>query len=440
MPETSFNISSLAGMSQSEVASLLSQLTDAECSELLHDWRFLARPEQLEPLGQWSVWLVLAGRGFGKTRTSTEWARSRLRRGYGRLALVAETAADARDVLVEGPSGMLAVCQPTDRDHSGNLIGRPLYEPSKRRLTWENGAVATTYSGDDPEQLRGPEHDTGVLDELAKYRHGEETMSNLLFGLRISEDPRAIVATTPRPRKAVIDLVNDPSTYVTRGSTYDNRANLAKTFIANVITKYEGTRRGRQELDGVLLLDTPGALWNTDMFIRGPAPAELVRVVVGVDPSGAGGDKDEKADEIGIVVAGKDANGFYYILEDATMSGGPLAWAKRVRSVYLRYVADRVVAEVNYGGAMVESTIRSVDPQISYKAVTATRGKVQRAEPVAALYEQGRVVHVGNFAKLEDQMIQFSPSGYSGSNSPDRADAAIWAITDLMGAAEAKFW
>lgn len=426
-------------------------LSPDEQSSLRYDWRFWARPNQLEPDGDWSVWLLMAGRGFGKTRSGAEFIREQhcgptpLAPGRVRhTALVAETAADARDVMVKGVSGILAVHPPEFR---------PRYSPTLRLLEWPNGSVAHTYSAEDPEQLRGPEHDLAWSDELAKWRYAQETWDMLQFGLRSGDSPRQLVTTTPRPIPLVRELLKGRetgSTALTFGSTYDNSANLASPFLARMREKYEGTRLGRQELRAEVLDDVPGALWTRAMLDRrtaanplaaGMGPGEKLpdmrRVVVGVDPSGSSGeytlrDTDETSDDIGIVAAGIGVDDEIYILEDSSVNLGPLGWARAVVNCWSRNAADLVVAEVNYGGAMVESTIRTIHRQIPYRSVRASRGKVVRAEPIAALYEQGRVRHVSVFSELEDQMCAMSRLGYQGSKSPDRVDALVWAINELM--------
>lgn len=368
--------------------------------------------------------MLLAGRGFGKTRTGAEWVRS-IKGTCGRIALIAPTAADVRDVIVEGESGILAISPPWDR---------PVYEPSKRRLTWRNGAIATCYSADEPERLRGPQHDAGWCDELAAWRY-PEAFDQLMFGLRLGTNPRVCVTTTPKPVKLVRDLLRDPTTTVTRGSTYDNRANLADAFMTQVVKRYAGTRLGRQELNAEMLDDVPGALWlrdNLDVpYRRVKPPDTLKRIVVAVDPATTSG---EDSDETGIVVAGLGQDGDAYVLADLTCRDTPNGWARIVAKAYQDYRADRVIAETNQGGDMVENTIRTVAPNIAYTRVHAKRGKVLRAEPVAALYEQHRVHHVGSLPALEDQMCGFTAdfdadkAGYS----PDRVDALVYALSELM--------
>jgi len=403
-------------------------LTSAEARALLYDWAFWARANQLPPDGEWRVWLVLAGRGFGKTRTGAEMIRARVAaRTAHRLALVAPTAGDARDIMVEGESGILAVSPPWER---------PRYEPSKRRLTWPNGALATLFSADEPERLRGPQHDAAWCDELASWRN-PEAWDMLMFGLRLGTDPRVVVTTTPRATSLLRGLIVDPTVMVTQASTYENRANLAPAFFGQIISKYRGTRLGRQELEAELLEDVPGALWTRPMLeaSRVRAVPPLIRVVVAIDPAVS---STERADETGIIVAGKDAAGQGWVLADASGRYQPAEWAKTAVSVYRAHKADRIVAEVNNGGDMVEATLRMIEPNISFAAVRASRGKVTRAEPVAALYEQGRVRHLGVFPGLEDQMCAFtadahcSPSTRSAGYSPDRVDALVWALTDLL--------
>jgi len=342
-----------------------------------------------------------------------------------RIALVAATAADARDVLVEGESGILAVAPPWCR---------PIYEPSKRRLTWPNGVIATTFSAEEPDRLRGPQHDAAVCDELASWSH-PETWDMLQFGLRLGRKPRCLIATTPRPTKLLRELLarEGHDVVVTRGSSYDNKANLAPAFFAQIVKKYEGTRLGRQELNAELLEDTPGALWSQGLIdgTRISAAPELTRIVVAIDPAATSG---EDADETGVVVVGQDEKGEGYVLADCSGRYTPIEWARIAISAYRSHHADRIVAERNNGGDMVEATLRMVDQNVPVTTVWASRGKVTRAEPISALYEQGRMHHVGTFPQLEDQMTNFTSdfdreaAGYS----PDRLDAMVWAATELL--------
>jgi phage terminase large subunit-like protein len=397
----------------------LAKLSVVERAALAYDWRFWARDKQIPPETSWRTWLLLAGRGFGKSRTGAEWVRSLAESGRcSRIALVGPTASAVRDVMVTGKSGLIGVCPPWNR---------PKYESSKHLLTWPNGVVATTYSAEEPDRLRGPEHDAAWADEIASWRY-PESWDMLMFGLRIGSDPRCVVTTTPRPVRLVRELLAAETTVVTRGSTYENRENLARAFFDDIVRKYEGSRLGRQELLAELLDDNPNALWrrsDLDRLRVSNAPENLKRIVVAVDPAISSG---EDSDETGIVVAAVGLDGHGYVLEDASMRGTPAQWAAVAADAYHRWKADRLVAETNQGGEMVEHTIRMTDRNISYRGVRASRGKIIRAEPISALYEQGRCHHVGSFAKLEDQMTEWTP----GDDSPDRLDALVWAFTDLM--------
>jgi predicted phage terminase large subunit-like protein len=413
-----------AGVAEAERERMLRTLDEPRIEELVSDWRFWARPSQLPPENAWRVWLLMAGRGFGKTRTGAEWVRAQVEEGRTRrIALVAPTAADVRDVMIEGESGLLAIAP----DHC-----RPEYEPSKRRLTWPSGAVATCFSAEEPNRLRGPQHDAAWCDELASWRHAE-TWDMLMLGLRLGSDPRCVVTTTPKPIRLLRQLLGDSGVVVTRGSTWENRDNLAPAFLAEIVRRYEGTRLGRQELEAELLDDVPGALWTRAAIDRAKVSTEpaLRRVVVAVDPALSAG---EDADETGIVVAALGQDGQGYVLDDLSGRFPPHGWARRAVAAYHAHKADRVVAEVNNGGDLVEATIRMIDAGASFRAVHASRGKVVRAEPVAALYEQGRVHHVGSFPALEDQMCAFAPSfdRRAAGYSPDRLDALVWALSDLM--------
>ena len=391
---------------------------------LRHDWKSWARPEQLAPPGNWRTWLILAGRGYGKTRAGAEFVRGEAESGRAsRIALVAPTAADARDVMVEGESGILAIAP--------NWC-RPVYEPSKRRITWPSGALATVYTADEPERLRGPQHDRFWCDEPASWRY-PDAWDMLQFGMRLGESPRGVVTGTPKPIKLIRDLVKSPTCVVTRGSTFDNAPNLAPAFLDAIRAKYEGTRLGRQELYAEILDDVPGALWtraNVDA-LRVDKHPDLARVVVAVDPSGG---HTEDNDEQGIVVVGLGVDGHAYVLSDRTCRLSPDGWGRRAITAYGDYSADRIVYEQNYGGEMCEHVLatsaKAAGVRVATKMLHASRGKVQRAEPVAALYEQGRVHHAGAFNELEDEMCMFTPLGFDGS--PNRVDALVWAVTELM--------
>jgi phage terminase large subunit-like protein len=414
----------LASLPVSEQQAAISGLTDAQAASLLHDWVFWARPEQLTPEGNWRNWLILSGRGWGKTRTGGEFIRSEVERlGTGtRVAIVGQTVADVRKVMMEGESGLLA-CYPESK--------RPVYVPSKGEIYFPNGALGLTYSGDSPGQLRGPQHHVYWADELAKWQYPIEAWDNLELGLRLGTHPRGVITTTPQPIKVIRDLQKDSMTAITRGSTFDNSANLPEAVLQRFRDKYEGTRIGRQELYGEVLDDVPGSLWTRALIEamrrpRRPWP-ECSRIVVAIDPAVTSG---EDADETGIIVAGKDIQGRGAVLADLSCRLSPDGWAKRAVNAAHEYKADRIIAEVNNGGDLVEKVIRTVDRNISFKAVHASRGKRVRAEPVAALYEQGRVSHYGGFDALEDQMCMFVPDQMDGS--PDRVDALVWALTELM--------
>lgn len=420
MQGTSSLAVSLASLSSANRQAILESLTEAQAEELIWDWRFWARPTQIAPDDDWQTWLVLAGRGFGKTEAGAQWIRERVKGGARSVALVAETQKDLEEVMV---ARILAIHPP---DEAPTVRYKPV------RLTWPNGAVALGYNGTEPNQLRGPEFDTAWVDELAKYRYARETWDMLQFTMRSGIDPRVMVTTTPRPLPVIREILDDPTTRVTRGATYDNAANLPPQYLARLETRYEGTRLGRQELFGEVLDDAPGALWTRDCIdaLRVRQAPDFQRVVVAIDPSGTSG--DGSGDDVGIVVAGKGVDGRAYVLADLTCQLPPAGWARRAVEAYREHRADRIIAERNYGGAMVEAVIRTVDPKVPYREVVASRGKVTRAEPVAALYEQGRVSHLGAFPQLEDELCAFTPSGYVGGDSPNRADALVWALTDLM--------
>lgn len=400
----------------------LEAVPDDEIPHLEYSWGFWSRPSQRPPSGDWRTWLILAGRGFGKTRTGAEWVRIQAR-DFEYVNVIAPTADDARDIMIEGESGILAVC-PDDE--------RPLYLPSKRQLIWPNGAKTLIFTADEPDRLRGKQHQRLWCDEVAAWRRPEEAWDQAMFGLRLPPDPRVVATTTPRPIRLLVGtpdkpgLLNDPSTYVTRGTTYENQANLAPSFFEKIIGRYEGTRLGRQELRGDVLTDVPGALWTYAMFEDRRAAPDMPRVVVAVDPAATSG---EESDETGIVVAGRGVDGRGYVLADRSCRLSPLGWARRAVAAYDQFGADLLIAEVNNGGEMVVQTIKTVDPRIPVKVIHATRGKQLRAQPVASLYEQGRVSHVEVFEDLESQMTQWTPES---GESPDRLDAAVYALTHLM--------
>ncbi|KNG92756.1 ATP-binding protein [Pseudaestuariivita atlantica] len=416
-------------------ATFLSELGTGELLALPFLFDFWAHDHQIAPEGQWRSWVCLGGRGAGKTRAGAEWVRSMvegsrpLDPGRARsVALVAETLEQAREVMVFGESGILAV-SPPDR--------RPDWVASRRLLVWPNGAVARIFSAHDPERLRGPQFDAAWCDEYAKWPDGGRAMDNLQFALRLGDDPRQCVTTTPQNVPHLRELLAEKTTVTTHAPTEANAAYLASPFLDEVRRKYAGTRIGRQELDGELLTEIEGALWTSDMLdaARVDKTPDFDRVIVAVDPPVSEG---SAADACGIVVAGAVTQGppqdwRAYVLADETVEGAsPTEWARAALAAYQRFGADRLVAEVNQGGALVETLMRQLDPGVPYKAVRASRGKVARAEPVAALYEQARVRHVAGLEALEDQMAQMTRAGFDGRGSPDRVDALVWALTDLM--------
>ena len=387
-----------------------------------NDWLSSARPDQITPEGDWLTWLILAGRGWGKTRTGAEdLAWYALANPGVRCAVVAPTSADARDTCVEGDSGLIGVL-PREAVQAWN---RSLGE-----LILVNGSRFKTFSADEPERLRGPQHHRAWADELAAWRY-PEAWDQLMFGLRLGQRPQAVVTTTPKPTALVKQLATAPTTRITRGSTFDNAANLAPSALQMLRERYEGTRLGRQELNAEILGDVPGALWTMatlDSYRLRHKPADLGRIVVAVDPAVTA---EETSDYHGIIVAGL-AGQMGAVLEDASLQGSPMEWARRAVSLYRSYGADAIVVEVNQGGDMVAQTIRTIDPQARIIEVRASRGKHVRAEPIAALYEQGKIAHVGAFPELENQMTQMTTSGFTGAGSPDRVDALVWAFTELF--------
>lgn len=404
-----------------QAAAMLGGVSDWRA--LLHDWRFWARPSQLPPPGDWRVWLMLAGRGFGKTRAGAEWVRGIAETNRrARIALVGATAGDVRRVMIEGDSGLLAIAPPRLR---------PRWEPSLGRLSWRSGAQAFVHSGEAPDGLRGPQFSHAWGDEVARWAWPQATWDNLSMALRLGEHPRALLTTTPRPIALLKMLQAAPGTVTVSGRMAENRL-LPPAFIAAMELAYGGTRLGRQELDGELIEDRAGALWRRDMLegCRVRAAPLLMRVVVGVDPpAGIGGDA------CGIVAVGIDAEGIGHVIEDASVVGAsPESWARAVADCVGRTGADRVVAEANNGGEMVRSVLIGADAALPVTLVHASRGKVARAEPVAALYERGRVKHVGAFPALEDELCGLiAGGGYEGpGRSPDRADALVWGLSALM--------
>ncbi|TVR10457.1 MAG: ATP-binding protein [Salinarimonadaceae bacterium] len=401
---------------------------------LENQWPLLARDDQLPPAfagdgSIWTIWLVLGGRGAGKTRTGAEWVRGMAlgapwltRAPVGKFALIGETFADVRDVMIDGPSGLLAIHPRGER---------PIWTATRRRLEWPNGAVALAFSADDPESLRGPQFEAAWADELGKWRYADAAWDQLQFGLRLGARPREVVTTTPRAIPLLRRLLADPSIALSRASTQDNAGNLAPAFLDAVVGRYAGTRLGRQELDGELIEERADALWTRDLIetARGVDHPPLARIVVAVDPPAS---SRAGADACGIVAVGLDGAGVCHVLADESASGlKPHAWAGRAARLYRRLEADALVVEVNQGGEMVGAVLNEVDPGCAVISVRATRGKRMRAEPVSLLYVRGRVRHVGAFPALEDEMCDFGLDGLSGGRSPDRLDALVWAITHL---------
>lgn len=429
-PENASLASSIALLTEAERTAVLSELTDDELAALEHDWRFWARRKQLPPDGDWFAWILLAGRGFGKTRAGAEWIRERGMAGdrRRRMLIAGRTPADVRDYCLEGPGGLLTNCPPwIDLD----------YEPSKRLITFPTGATAHVRSGANPDEFRGFGGDTAWLDEFAAWDYPEQSWSNLTFGMReaVIEEPRACITTTPRPIPILKRLVEREWSAVVSGSTYENRM-LSERWLETVVGDVEGTRIGRQEIYAEILDDVPGALWERiwieDSRAQERDPKQMAdhctRIVIAVDPAGSTG---EHSSETGVVVAGRDQRGHGYVLDDRTGRMSPREWALEAVAAYEHFVADKIVGERNFGGDLVESNLRAVDPNIPVEVVVASRGKQQRAQPVANLYEQGKIHHVGAHPELEDQMCTWDPDEPS-SVSPDRVDALVWAFTDLL--------
>lgn len=421
----------LLDLDDAERARFLASLSESEREELRWHWDLWARPEQKAPAGEWQVWLVCAGRGFGKTRAGAEWVRAVARaRPDARIALVGASLPEVRAVMVEGESGLLAISPPHRRPH---------YEPSLRRLTWPNGAQAMLYSAAEPDGLRGPQHSHGWADEVAKWDNSAnramQTWDNLLMGLRLGETPRILATTTPRAVPLMRRLLageGSGETRVTRGSTWDNAANLPERFVRAMRRGFGRSALGRQELEGEMLSEVEGSLWSRALLerCRAGAPSGPVRVVVGVDPPAS-----QAGDACGIVVAGVEGSGNAVVLADCSVErASPERWARAVAAATRAWNADRVVAEANQGGGMVASVLLAAEQSLPLRLVHARHGKTVRAEPVAALYEAGRVRHAGLFAQLEDQLCGMMAGGsYQGpGRSPDRADALVWALTELM--------
>lgn len=413
----------MQSLSAGERREVLASLTQVEAEAVLYDWSFWARPNQREPAGDWwTTWAIITGRGYGKTRAAAEWVRSRIDT-YRRWAFVARTSADVRDVMIEGESGLLSVFPRSER---------PEWQPSRRRITFPNGAVGTTFSSKEPDQLRGPHHEAAWSDEVAAWIY-PEAWDMLQLGLQLGPRPRQVATSTPKPLRIIRNLLSreGKDVVVTRGTTYENRDNLAPAFYAEIVSKYEGTTLGRQEIHGELLEDIPGALWKRSLIDdrRAEQMPDLARIVVAVDAATTHG---EDSDETGIAVAGKGVDGRFYVLHIRGYRLSPLGWGMKAVELYDVWHADRVVVEDNQGGELVESNIRTIRRDVPIKRIHAKRAKVIRAEPVAALYEQGRVSHVGAFEDAEDQMCRFPVA----TELDDQVDALVHAITELMDTGE----
>ena len=427
------------------MAEFLDGLSDTALAALPWLFEFWAAPHQLPPAGDdadWRTWVCLGGRGAGKTRAGAEWVRAQVEgarpRDTGRarrVALVAETYDQARDVMVFGDSGILA-CSPPDR--------LPAWEATRRRLVWPNGAVAQCFSASDPEALRGPQFDAAWCDELAKWPKAAETWDMLQFALRLGDHPRQLVTTTPRAQGTLKSILRAPSTVMTHAATEANRAWLAPSFLAEIRARYRGTSLERQELDGVLVEDAEGTLWPMALLeqVRAPAPAVFSRVVVAVDPAVSAHATSDLCGigVVGAVTEGPPSEWRAGVLEDASLrAASPSAWARAAMAAMERHGAERIVAEVNQGGNLVAEVLRQIDPLVPFRALHASRGKVARAEPVAALSEQGRVFHAARLGALEDQMMQMTAQGFRGTGSPDRVDALVWALHELILGPAARF-
>jgi len=418
----------------------LLRLSPSEAALLRYEWRFWARPNQIAPKGEWGVWLLMTGRGFGKTRAGSQWVIEQAKRPETHIAMIGRIPADGRDVMVNGESGILN-CSPPDF--------RPEYVGSQRLLKWPNGSEAHIYSSEKPADLRGPNFHAAWVDELAKYDQAQETWDTLVMAVRLPPEPRIVVTTTPRPTPIMKRLLEDPSTYVTQGSIYDNRSNLSPKFFTRLIKRYEGTYLGQQELEGLMIADRPGALWTRENLEKNRVkslPTNLARIVIAVDPPATA---NVESAEAGIIAVGRAADGMSYVLGDASTHGTPDEWGRAAVRLYDELKADQIVGEVNQGGDMVGFTIRECAKALQregerkssvapYVPVRASRGKLTRAEPISALYHQGRVRHCGLFPDLEDQLTSWVP----GEASPDRLDALVWGMTALViyGSDDIEVW
>lgn len=421
------NAQKFAFLPKNQRDAFLLSLSKEEAQSLYYDWRgFNARPNQIAPEGDWFIWLALAGRGFGKTRMGTEWVREQVKAGKKRIGIVTNTHTDLLNVVLYGESGLLSIC-PKNEIKS--------YKQKPFEVVFSNGAIAQGYCATTPDLLRGIQFDCAWCDELVKWEYPRETWDMLNMCVRLGSNPQIFISTTPSPISLIKDIVagKEGNVIVTRGSTAENKANLSEKFLENIYAKHAGTRLGRQELEGEILGDMPNALWRNDWFETyrlgfDQKIPQMERILISIDPAVS---DNEASNEHGIIVVGIKNNEIY-VIEDATTTGTPQEWATKAVSKYHQYQADSIVIEVNQGGDMCKHTLRSIDDSVSIIDVRATRGKHVRAEPVSALYEQGRVHHCKRFPELEEQLLQFTANGYMGELSPDRADALIWGVSKLL--------
>lgn len=432
-PPPSLNTQRLKSLLEETIQGIETLIRKRQNQNQRYDWAKRARLSQRLPDGDhWNVWMIIAGRGFGKTRTGAETVRQLINENkIKHIGLIGQSIAEAKAVMVFGESGLMNIFPEHERPH---------YNDTHRRLTFKNGATATLFGGNMPERLRGPQFDFVWIDEMAKFRRPEELFSQVMMGLRLGTHPKCLITTTPRPIPFLEKLMQQSTTIVTRGTTFENEENLADTYIDMMKKTYAQTRMGLQELYAEILNDRDGALWKRDMIrYKMPDNDHWRRIVIAIDPATT---HHENSDETGIVVAGIHEDGFVYVLDDLSGRLSPTEWGMKVTEAYWRYKADRVVAEINKGGDLVERVVKSIDPHVSYRAVRATRGKIVRAEPVASLYEQDKIYHIKPFKLLEEQCCEYLPE--RSSKSPDRMDALVWAITDLLLAREAslmpKIW
>jgi phage terminase large subunit-like protein len=435
-----FTAASLKDMPKDEVKAALNTLSIAQLEELRYDWKFWARDKQIPPETGWYIWYLSAGRSFGKTRCGAEYIRDQVKRGVKDIAIIGRTSAETRDVCLYGKSGLLNVCWEGDKTYRGKHLGFPKYYKNDKKLVWANGAVAKLFSAEEPEAPRGSQFEVCWLDELASWAYQQEMWDQIQFCMRIGR-PRIVITTTPRSTPLIRSLVDrglkGKDVLLTTGSSYENTA-MPKQFFDELRDKYEGTRLGQQEIHAAILPDNEGALWTASMIddcqIDRKDLPELQRIVVAVDPAVT---NNVESDMTGIVVAGIDINGKGYVLGDYSVKTSPEAWANKAIELYHKFGASRIVYESNQGKDLIPTLFRTIDENIPLKGVHASQGKIARAEPVSALYEQGKVKHVrnpedfdANLMELEKQLTSFEPLGRY--KSPDRYDALVWGLTELM--------